>query len=293
MGNNTTGMADIVMQIIREGQLTMEQEDTVRRLLTERAHMQGCRSLAGYIVRESSKAADLKADEIKEMYDRLYRYCIKESSIGNMDVSELSEAEIRKFIVMTAKLYELDRKSWYIFLSVLQAALNAMAREGVLGFEPPKRMHLDYLEIAKRSRGVEIPYEDDKLERIMQWLEENPEDVRGLAIALWLEGGISAEEITDLKTSDLLDSNGRCSRNPIVVKKNASEDYLLLTTKRGNIIRAALELHPDKEQEYIFMVDNKGELEKLPRTSLPSKMVSICRQVGVQYKCFKCTDRIL
>lgn len=41
------------------------------------------------------------------------------------------------------------------------------------------------------------------------------------------------------------------------------------------------------------MAENKGELEKLPKTGLQPKMKSICRQIGIMYKSFKYTDMIL
>ncbi len=116
------------------------------------------------------------------------------------------------------------------------------------------------------------------------WLEENPKDVRCLAISLWFEGGISMEEITGLKVADLLDGNGLYSPDPIVVKKNDSEDYLILTPARGKIIRAALALYPGEDQEYIFMDMEKDGLVKLAKTSLQPKLAYICRESGVVYK---------
>lgn len=293
MEKNGVGMCGMIACIIQDGQLSVDEEDALRKLLVQRSHERRCRSLSEYIQRESRKYADIAGDEVREVQERLYRYCIIGRDVGGKPVSDLTEDDVRKFIILTVKSYEMDRKSWFVFLSMLQMALNAMANEGVLGFEPPRRMYEDFSKVVKRKRSVEKPYDGDDWERIKGWLEQHPKDVRGLALALWFEGGISPEEIAGLKKSDLLDCSGGYSDDPVVVKKNAAEDYLLLSDQRKQVIRAALELYPGMDQEYVFMDWCGGKLEKLAKTSLQPKMASICRQAGVQYKTFKCTDMIL
>lgn len=152
-----------------------------------------------------------------------------------------------------------------------------------------------FYEILKKH-GIKMPYEGEDLEMIRAWMKQNPEDVRGLALALWLEGEISPEEIINLKITDLVNDGSKYMGDVagIRIRKHGSEDYLLLTANRKKIIHAALGLYQEKGKEYVFMTESKGRLEKLPKSGLPIKLSKICRQIGVEYKArFKCTDRIL
>lgn len=158
MGKHGVSMCDMISGVIQDGQLSDQEEDLLSKLLVQRSHARRCGSLVEYIERESRKVADFTADDIKERQGRLCKYCIHGSSIGGKDVSSLTIDDIRKFIIQTAVLYEMDRKSWFVFLTMLQIALNAMSSEGVLQFDPPRGLQTDFSEIAKRKRSVEKPY---------------------------------------------------------------------------------------------------------------------------------------
>lgn len=151
--------------------------------------------------------------------------------------------------------------------------------------------NIDFCGNLKRKHGIERPFEGETLEKIAAWLEENPEDVRGLAVAFWLSGEISAKEIANLRPSDLVS----CSdADAVMIKRNTSIDYLLLTPERKRIIHAALELYQGRGKEYVFMVESRGKLRKLSEVGLLGKLAAICRQVDVTYKApVKCTDRII
>lgn len=293
MEKPTVRMVDLVTGLIADGRLTATEEASLRDLLVQRADEQEGMSLAGYIEREAKEATDLQLERLWEIQDRLYRYCIRGSSIADKRVSELTEDDIRRYIIQTAESYEMDKNSWFVFLTMLQRALNAMSFEGVLGFDPPSGMQFKFYYLASRKQGVERPYAGLEWRKIRDWLEQNPQDAIGLALALWFEGEISPKEIIGLKKTDLLDSDGECSESPTVIKKNDSEDYLLLTKKRKQIIRAALDLYPDVNREYVFMVRGKKRLKKLPKKSLQEKMESICGELEIVYKSFRCTDMIL
>lgn len=286
-------IADLVTGLIEGGQFTASEEASLMELLVQRTHEQEGMSLAGYIEREAKDATDLQLERLREIQNRLYRYCIRGSSIGNKRVSELTADDIRRYIIKTAESYEMDKNSWFVFLTMLQRALDAMSFEGVLGFQPPAVMHLKFYYLAQRKQGVERPYVGVEWRKIRGWLEQNPQDAIGLALALWYEGEISPEEIIGLKRTDLLDSDGNYSEFPSVIKKNTAEDYLLLTKKRKQIIHAALNLYPGADREYVFMIEGKKRLKKLPKKSLQSKMESICGELGLVYKSFRCTDMIL
>lgn len=151
--------------------------------------------------------------------------------------------------------------------------------------------NIDFSEAMKEKYGIERPYEGEDLEKIAAWLEENPEDVRGLAVAFWLLGEISAKEMVNLRPSDLVS----CSdEDAITIRRNTSVDTLLLTPERKRIIHAALNLYNGRGKEYVFMVKDRGKLRKLSEVGLLGKLAAICRQVDVMYKApIKCTDRII
>ena len=151
--------------------------------------------------------------------------------------------------------------------------------------------NIDFSGAMKEKYGIERPYEGEDLEKIAAWLEQNPEDVRGLAVAFWLLGEISMEEIVNLRPSDLVS----CSdEDAITIRRNTSVDILLLTPERKRIIHAALNLYNGRGKEYVFMTESRGKLRKLSETGLLVKLAAICRQVDVTYKApLKCTDRIV
>lgn len=150
---------------------------------------------------------------------------------------------------------------------------------------------IDFSEVVKEKYGIKRPYEGEDLEKIAMWLEQNPEDVRGLAVAFWLLGEISAKEIANLRPSDLVS----CSdADAITIRRNTSVDTLLLTPERKRIIHAALDLYNGRGKEYVFMVKDRGKLRKLSEVGLLGKLAAICRQVDVTYKApIKCTDWII
>lgn len=293
MEKSMVRMVDLVTGMIEGGQLTPEDEASLRELLVERANAQEGMSLAGYIEREADKSLDIKVDWLREMQTRVCRYCIRGSSIGEKKPGELTKDDIHKYIVHTAVSYEMDRNSWFLFLTMLQQALDVMSREGVLSFCPPSAMGWSFLEHDNKKHRIERPYYGLEWRKIRDWLEQNPQDVCGLALALWFAGGISPGEITELRKSCLMDSDGEYSTDPSVLRKSGWEEYLKLTRKRSLIIHAALDMYPGVDREYIFMIEGKRKLRKLPKTAMKEKLESICREVGVTYKPFKCSDMIL
>lgn len=293
MEKSVVSMLDLVTGMIEGGQLTSEEEVSLRELLVERAHAREGMSLVGYIKREADNVADIRADYIRELQTRLYMYCIRRDSIGDKSPAELTEDDIRKYIIRTAVSFEMDRNSWHVFLRMLQRALTAMSREGALSFSPPIALDGKFLDLSNRKHSVERPYAGVEWGKIKDWLEQHPRDVPGLALALWFEGEISLGEIIGLKKSHLMDYSGEYSVEPVVLKKNESEDYLRLTSKRRRVIRAALDMYPGADQKYIFMVEGKKRLKKLPEMELQEKLKTICRETGVKYKPLKSSEMIL
>lgn len=293
MEKSVVTMLDLVLGMIDGGQFTPAEEASLGKLLVERFKTREGMSLVGYIEREADRAIDIKADYLREIKTRVYKYCIRGSSIGDKRPADLTEDDIRKYIIQTAVSYEMDSNGWFLFLTMLQQALNKMSYEGVLSFSPPVAMGSKFWDLMKRKHCVERPYTGGEWKKVWEWLEQHPRDIIGLALALWFEGEISPGEIIGLKKSYLMDYDGKYSMEPIVLKRNVSEDYLRLTSKRKQIIRAALDVYPGAEQEYIFMVEGKRKLKKFPRMCMQEKMEGICREIGIRYKPFRDSEMIL
>lgn len=291
-GKNIT-MADMVIRIIQENQLAAGEEDLILEMLgarsRERYEKQGCRCLAEYAEKEMGMLAERKEKDIREKSRRLSRQCLRESRIGSMDITELSPADIRKLIILTAEANILNGEDTQLFLAMMQYTLNVLGRKGVLGFVPPVAWSRNQ---AARTVFIDNPYTPEEVQKITEWIDDNPQDIRGLAVGLWLASEITPEEIAGLKKESLMDSDGICTGNPTVIKKNEAEDYIALTERRKKIIRNALRLHGDRNLEYIFMSGNEGEWKKISGRCLPLKMSFICRNIGIKYKSFRCSEAV-
>ena len=60
----------------------------------------------------------------------------------------------------------------------------------------------------------------------------------------------------------------------------------------GSIIQDALKIHGDRNLEYIFMSESREGWKKMLGRCVPLKMSHICRDIGITYKPFRCTDAI-
>lgn len=291
-------MADMVCQVIRENQLAGVEEDMIWEMLekrrSERIKNKSCWCLADFAKRETEKALAAKASLMKERAGYLYRNFIQETRIANIDIDELSDKDIKKFIILAAESDRMKKADWPHFLSMIQMAVKAMAgRKGHSMFE---NVFVEFIDAEERIRYVKNPYSAEEVQRILEWIDSNADDVRALAAGLWLLGGITAEEIRELQRDSLMNSEDICAGNPAVVKKNKSESYLPLAGRRGRIIRDALKLHKgqtDSGFEYIFMINDEGEWRKLPDICVQLKLSHICRSIGIAYRPFTCTDAVL
>lgn len=290
-------MADIVIRIIRENQLTPGEENRIRELLEERKQQRdekrGCRCLAEYIEMETSIMLACGEKQKQEKCSRLIKLCFTESRIGSMDIKELSAGDIRKLIILMAEMQGMDRGDRMSVIILLQHTLDELGGKGILNFNPSKRIYSECKAAMDRTTFIENPYTPEEMCRITEWIDAHPHDMRGLAVGMWLASDISADEIVELRKKDLMDSDGINAMNPTVVKKNEAEDYIALSGRREEIIRNALNLHAGRNLEYIFMPESEeGTWKKMQGRSLPLKMSFICRDIGIQYRPFKCTEAI-
>ena len=291
-------MADMTAKVIQDNQLAGVEEDMIWEMLgkrrSERIKNKSCWCLADFAKRETEKALAAKASLMKERAGYLYRNFIQETRIANIDIDELADKDIKKFIILAAESDRMRKEDWPHFLSIIQLAVKAMAgRKGHSKFE---NVFFDFRDTEERIRYVKNPYSSGEMQGILEWLDSNTDDMRALAADFWLSGGITTEEIVELQRDSLMNSDGVCASNPTVVKKNKSESYLPLAGRRGRIISDALKLHGGQEGngfEYIFMINDEGEWKKLPDICVQLKLSHICRSIGIAYRPFTCTDAVL
>lgn len=289
-------MADMVSRVIRENQLAPGEEDAIWKLIGERKRerdaKRSCICLAEYVEREMDLLVAWQEEIVRKRCRMLGKLCFRESRIGSMDAADLSAADIRKLIILTAETRRMDIKDRLLFMLMLQNALNALAEKGILGFSLSRNIWREYKASTDKVTFIDNPYSLEEVQKIREWVDRNRHDMAGLAAGLWLEAEITADEITALKKEDLMDADGVCIGNPTVVKKNETEDYIAIAGRRGSIIQDALKIHGDRNMEFIFMSEGREGWKKMLARCLPLKMSHICRDIGITYKPFKCTDAI-
>jgi hypothetical protein len=172
---------------------------------------------------------------------------------------------IRKFVLQAEKTYEMNRTQLKCFTGMLQTGLNKMAEEDMLDFVPERHVYKNYLMCQDKGiRYIENPYSAEEIEKIKEWVELHPKDVRGQAIGLWFSGNVSMEEIANMKKED-------------------AHKGIFRKWERARFIINALKLHPENK-DYVFMAVNEGRLEKLTPQSFQMKLYHVCNRLGFEYK---------
>ena len=260
-----TVICRMVSQIINEYKLPDETE--IRKILEEKVKKEEDRGicLASVIEKELEKA--IKSGQICEsnvgLYQSVFSKSIKNSEFGNIPASELSDMLIRKFVLQAEKTYEMNRTRLKCFTGMLQTGPNKMAEEDMLDFVPVKHAK-EYLGSKIVIQYINNPYTPEETERIKEWIELHPSDIRGLALGLWFAGDVSMEEIANMKMED-------------------GHKDIFRKWKRARFIINALKLHPENK-DYVFMAINDGRLEKLTPQSFQMKLYHICNRLGLEYK---------
>lgn len=140
-------------------------------------------------------------------------------------------------------------------------------------------------------RFIDNPYTAEETAVIREWVEDHPFDVRGLAVSLWLSGGIAPEAIINLRTSDCW-SGGRDTHELIHMGNIAVDRSIFQQWDRFRIVKRAMELHQAK-QPYVFMVYDRNQWSKLNGNAIQLKMFHICRNLGIRYRKFSNNEIIL
>lgn len=262
-----TILCQIVNQIIDEDQLPDEAE--IRKILEEKVKMEKeigvC--LASVIEKELENAIRTGqiCEENVELYKSVFDKVIRESEIGNMPAEDLSDMLIRKFVLQAEKTYKRNRTCLKCFTGMVQTGLNKMAEKDMLRFVPDRHIYRNYLMYPDREiHYIDNPYSSEEIEKIKEWIELHPKDIRGLALGLWFAGDVSLAEIANLKKED-------------------ANKGILRKYKRARFITRALKLHSQRG-DYVFMVINDGQWEKFTPQGFMMKLYHICNKLGIKYK---------
>ncbi len=140
-------------------------------------------------------------------------------------------------------------------------------------------------------RFIDNPYADDETEMIKDWVEDHPYDVRGLAVGLWLSGGITPEAIINLRIEDC-QGRGRNADELIYMGALAVDKAIFQQWDRFRIVKRAMDQHQG-QLPYVFMYHGKSGWHKLNGNAIQMKMVHICRSTGITYKGFSNNEVIL
>lgn len=268
--NKIVMLCQIVSRIISENQLPDAAEAELRKILEEETpEKKEDRKICLTSVIETELEKAIKSGQICEssvrMYQIVFNKSIKNSEIGNMSATELSDILIRKFVLQAEKTYGMDRTRLKCFTGMLQTGLNKLAEEDMLDFAPEKHIYKNYLMCSDRGiQYIKNPYSAEETEKIKEWIELHPNDIRGLAIGLWFTGNVSLMEIANLKRKDV--HNG-----------------LFKKWERAWFISKALKLNL-KNGDYVFMTKNEGNLEKFTTQGLMMKLYHTCNRLGIEYK---------
>lgn len=276
-------IAGMVAQMINSGQFSEEEEAEIQRLIEEK-HKKGedshrGRCLAEAVKAEMMKKVDPKDIKMTDMYQTVLRKCFMETKAGNMDSLQLSEKAVRDFETEVRESFGLGENEKLLFMGMLQIGLNKLSGEGILNFAPDKNMFKRFADSRNGVSYIDNPYSSEETEKIMKWAKAHPADVRGLAISLWLTGGISLTEIVNLTKKDCW-SGVRAEGSIMKFDKN-----LFKVTARSQIVWGSLRLHP-KNVEQVFVVpkEDKSGWKKLTELGLQRKLCYICQDIGIDYK---------
>lgn len=269
--NKIVMLCQIVSRIISENQLPDAAEAELRKILEEETpeKKEEDRKICLTSVIETELEKAIKLGQICEssvrMYQTVFNKSIKNSEIGNMSATELSDILIRKFVLQAEKTYGMDRTWLKCFTGMVQTGLNKLAEEDMLDFAPEKHIYKNYLMCSDRGiQYIKNPYSAEETEKIKEWIELHPNDIRGLAIGLWFTGNVSLMEIANLKRKDV--HNG-----------------LFKKWERAWFISKALKLNL-KNGDYVFMTKSEGNLEKFTTQGLMMKLYHTCNRLGIEYK---------
>lgn len=273
--------ADMFLQIkevIMADGLSVEEEYKLLDIISGRINGKS-KCLASVIDQEMRAFENEKYafDDYRDFYLNVTQKYFWETETGIMQAAMLSAKIIRDFIIEAKKQLGLEGKEEYAFMQLLQIGLNKLEKDGELNFFPDKLLYRKFAASKSTMTLIKNPYSEAETQKIMQWADKHPADIRSLAITLWFTKGITLHDIVSLTKKDCGSRRGKS------VERGGSE--LFLSPIRSNIVKRALATHPSTV-EYVFSVpkaDYSG-WEKLTEQGLLIKLSRICKETCIPYK---------
>ena len=204
------------------------------------------------------------------------RYFI-ESKFGNLDASQITnEIAVDEFVLEIFDSGTLKKNTMQQVISLLKMGLRKLAEKQILGFEFEERMFRYHINAPYDNiRTIHNPYSIQETMKIMEWINQNKNDPRALALKFFFTGEITPSQIINLRVEDFTDDK-------II---NGTNKEFAKSVQKQEIIKTAINLHP-KEGEYVFMFKKDGIWRKLNSRSLQIKLYYICQGIGITYWAF-------
>lgn len=267
-----------IKEIIMADELSVAEEYKLLDILSGRINGKS-KCLASVIEQEMRVYEDEKYvfDNYRDFYLHITKKYFWQSKAGILPAAMLSAKTIRDFIFEAKKQLGLEGNEEFAFMQLLQIGLNKLEEEGELNFSPDRLLYRKFAASKSTMTFIKNPYPEAETQKIMQWADSHPADIRALAIILWFTKGLTLHDIVSLTKKDCGGKRGKS------IEREGVE--LFLSPIRLNIVKRALATHPSTV-EYVFSIpkaDYSG-WEKLTEQGLLIKLSRICKETGIPYK---------
>ena len=267
-----------ITEYIAENNLSIYEEYQLKKYL-DRTIKNERKCLASAIVKkiEENDSALIEYIKHKDLCLLILEKCFFETAMGTMEAEKINLKKISEFTREVIEEFGLKAHEEILFMQMLQMGLNQMDDEKCLKFSPDRMLYRKYVASKVDISYIRNPYSDEDTEKIMDWANNHPADVRAQAVSLWFTKGLTLKDIVTLTKKECWgEPEERIVRNGI---------QLFCIPIRSKIVRQALNTHPPKV-EYIFSVPNSDYTgwERLSEKGLILKLKAICKKIGITYK---------
>lgn len=267
-----------IIDFIAESNLSIYEEYQLKKFLDKAIKNEG-KCLASAIIKriEKNDAALIEYIKHKDLCLFILDKCFWETETGTMEAEKLTLKVINDFTSKVIEKFGLKAHEEILFMRMLQMGLNQMDDEKILKFSPDRMLYRKYAASKVDISYISNPYTEEDTEKIMNWANNHPADVRAQAVSLWFTKGLTLKDIVTLTKKECWGKpEERIVRNGI---------QLFCIPIRSKIVRHALNTHPP-EVEFVFSVSNSDctGWERLSEKGLLLKLKAICKKIGITYK---------
>ena len=264
-------------EVIMADELSVEEEYKLLDILSGRINGKS-KCLASVIDHEMRVFENEKYafDDHRDFYLNVTQKYFWRAEKGIMPAAMLSAKTIKEYIIEVKEQLGPKWEEEYAFMQLLQIGLNKLEEDGALNFSPDKLLYRRFAASKSTMTFIKNPYSEAETQKIMQWADSHPADIRSLALSLWFTKGLTLHDIVSLTKKDCCSKQG----------KNIEREGIQLFPSpiRSKIVKRALATHPSSED--VFSVPNSDYTgwERLSEKGLLIKLGYICKETGIQYK---------